>query len=88
MFCRTCRNYPRHIEEFEGLREISLSVALLSGGSKDFTFQPCEVEVIADKMKDCLQIENRHPAILLRIGYAHPVAYSPRKQASSIIFNK
>ena len=25
MFCRTCRNYPRHIEEFEGLREISLS---------------------------------------------------------------
>ena len=43
---------------------------------------------IADKMKDCLQIENRHPAILLRIGYAHPVAYSPRKQASSIIFNK
>ena len=23
MFCRTCRNYPRHIEEFEGLREIS-----------------------------------------------------------------
>ena len=53
-----------------------------------FLNQPCEVEVIADKMKDCLQIENRHPAILLRIGYAHPVAYSPRKQASSIIFNK
>ena len=27
MFCRTCRNYPRHIEEFEGLREISLSLS-------------------------------------------------------------
>lgn len=26
-FCRTCRNYPRHIEEFEGLREISLSLS-------------------------------------------------------------
>lgn len=25
--CRTCRLYPRHIEEFEGLREISLSVS-------------------------------------------------------------
>ena len=25
--CKTCRNYPRHIEEFEGLREISLSVS-------------------------------------------------------------
>lgn len=25
--CRTCRLYPRHIEEFEGVREISLSVS-------------------------------------------------------------
>lgn len=25
--CRTCKNYPRHIEEFEGLREITLSVS-------------------------------------------------------------
>ncbi len=27
MFCRTCRMYPRHVEEFEGLREISLSLS-------------------------------------------------------------
>ena len=27
MFCKTCHNYPRHIEEFEGLREISLSLS-------------------------------------------------------------
>ena len=26
-FCRTCQTYPRHIEEFEGLREISLSLS-------------------------------------------------------------
>ena len=26
-FCRTCRTYPKHIEEFEGLREISLSLS-------------------------------------------------------------
>ncbi len=26
-FCRTCRMYPRHIEEFEGVREMSLSVS-------------------------------------------------------------
>ena len=25
--CRTCRLYPRHVEEFEGLREISLSLS-------------------------------------------------------------
>ncbi|MBC5687906.1 flagellin lysine-N-methylase [Mediterraneibacter sp. NSJ-55] len=27
MLCRTCRLYPRHIEEYEGLREISLSLS-------------------------------------------------------------
>lgn len=26
-FCKTCRTYPRHVEEFEGLREISLSLS-------------------------------------------------------------
>ena len=26
-FCHTCRTYPKHIEEFEGLREISLSLS-------------------------------------------------------------
>ena len=26
-FCKTCRNYPRHIEEFEGVREVTLSVS-------------------------------------------------------------
>lgn len=26
-FCKTCKTYPRHIEEFEGVREISLSVS-------------------------------------------------------------
>lgn len=27
--CRTCRTYPRHIEEFEGRREISLSLSCI-----------------------------------------------------------
>ena len=27
MLCRTCRMYPRHIEEYEGVREISLSLS-------------------------------------------------------------
>ena len=26
-FCKTCREYPRHTEEFEGIREITLSVS-------------------------------------------------------------
>ena len=27
MLCDTCRRYPRHIEEYEGMREISLSLS-------------------------------------------------------------
>lgn len=27
MLCQTCRNYPRHVEEFEGRREFSLSLS-------------------------------------------------------------
>lgn len=27
MFCRTCRTYPRHFEEFENVREISLAMS-------------------------------------------------------------
>lgn len=29
MLCRTCRQYPRHVEEFEGAREISLSLSCI-----------------------------------------------------------
>ena len=40
MFCRTCKSYPRHFEEFENVREISLAMscpeaAKLILGSKD-----------------------------------------------------
>lgn len=29
MLCRTCRMYPRHVEEFEGVREISLCLSCI-----------------------------------------------------------
>lgn len=32
MFCKTCRLYPRHIEEFQGEREISLSLSCMEAG--------------------------------------------------------
>ena len=49
MLCDTCRKYPRHIEEFEGLREYSLSLScpeaarILLGCEKKVTFQTAEV---------------------------------------------
>lgn len=48
-FCWTCRTYPRHIEEFEGLREISLSLscpaaaALILGSSEPVRFIETDV---------------------------------------------
>ena len=48
--CRTCRLYPRHIEEFEGIREISLSIScpeaarLLLSKSEKTTFLSVEKE--------------------------------------------
>ncbi|MDY3249221.1 MAG: flagellin lysine-N-methylase [Candidatus Choladocola sp.] len=47
--CRTCRNYPRHIEEFENEREISLSLScpvvaeMVLNRKKKVTF--CQVDV-------------------------------------------
>lgn len=44
MFCKTCRLYPRHIEEFENEREISLSIScpaaadLVLGRTEKVTF--------------------------------------------------
>lgn len=50
MFCKTCRNYPRHIEEFPGVREISLSLSCMEaaklalGGKAPVTFLTKENE--------------------------------------------
>ncbi len=46
--CRTCRRYPRHIEEFEGVREITLSLScpevakILMQHTAPVTFQVAE----------------------------------------------
>ena len=46
--CRTCRRYPRHIEEFEGVREITLSLScpevakILMQHTAPVTFQTAE----------------------------------------------
>lgn len=48
--CKTCRTYPRHIEEYEGLREISLSLScpeaarIILGNQKKVTFRKRERE--------------------------------------------
>ena len=71
-FCRTCRTYPRHIEEFEGLREISLSLScpaaaqIILGRSEPVRFLHAEDQDRSEPQPDAyedfdyfLLIENR-----------------------------
>ena len=53
MLCDTCRNYPRHMEEFEGLREGSLSLSCIEAakiilGCKE----PVEFITMEDEVED------------------------------------
>ncbi len=50
-----------------------------------FMNQPCEVETLVLNLQNVLPINNEWPTILLRIGYAKPVPYSPRKETGEIL---
>ncbi len=58
LFCRTCRMYPRHIEEFEGLNEVSLSLScpvaaeLILGCEEKVRFLSREVEREEEEYED------------------------------------
>lgn len=42
--------------------------------------QPCETATLAGEMRRSLPVKGNYPAVLLRIGYAAPVPYSPRRK--------
>jgi hypothetical protein len=46
---------------------------------------PCEIETLANEIQSSLPVNNEYPAILLRIGYAKPMPYSPRKSIEDVI---
>lgn len=50
-----------------------------------FLNQPCEVAPLASALQTTLPINNEYPALILRIGYAKPVAYSPRQDIKTLL---
>ncbi len=46
---------------------------------------PCELKVLAEQLQKQLPINGEYPTILLRIGYAKSVPFSPRKDIEKII---
>lgn len=47
--------------------------------------QLCEVVVLASELQKTLQINGGYPTVLLRIGYADPMPYSPRKRLEEVM---
>ena len=47
--------------------------------------QPCEVSEISAILRENLPIAQAYPQILLRLGYAQPLAYSKRKDIREVM---
>ena len=84
-FCDTCRNYPRHTEEFEGIREYSLSLScpvaariiLAQQGMPAFVEQEDEEE---DELAD--EFEDFDLMLFTQLEDARNVLFSKMKEAS------
>lgn len=76
------------LEEWIGLGRVLqhfLLVATDSGVVCAYLNQPCEVHVLASEMQEGLPIDNEFPTLIVRIGYAEAVPYSPRKKVQDVV---
>lgn len=55
------------------------------GISYAFLNQPCEITTLAVALQKELPIHKEYPTVILRIGYANPVPYSPRKNRETLV---
>ncbi len=55
------------------------------GISYAFLNQPCEIPQLAIALQKELPIHKEYPTVILRIGYANPVPYSPRKNMETLL---
>ncbi len=59
----------------------------LLGVTNAYLNQPCEVNSLADEMRTKLDINGEYPMLLIRLGHAVSMPYSPRKEVSDMVFN-
>ena len=57
--------------------EIGISYAFLN--------QPCEVAALAFDLREKLPVNKEHPTLIMRIGYAKQIPYSPRKKIETFL---
>jgi hypothetical protein len=65
------------------LERFLLETTLL-GVANAFLNQPCKINDLAEEMKTKLDINGEYPTLLIRIGHASPIPYSPRKEADEV----
>ncbi len=46
---------------------------------------PCELKALAEQLQEQLPINHEYPSILLRVGYAENIPFSPRKTIDKVI---
>lgn len=57
--------------------EIGISYAFLN--------QPCEVAALAFDLREKLPVNKEYPTLIMRIGYAKQIPYSPRKKIETLL---
>lgn len=57
--------------------EIGISYAFLN--------QPCEVAALASDLREKLPVNKEYPTLIIRIGYAKQIPYSPRKEIETLL---
>lgn len=57
--------------------EIGISYAFLN--------QPCEVAALAFDLREKLPVNKEHSTLIMRIGYAKQIPYSPRKKIETLL---
>lgn len=55
------------------------------GVSYAFLNQPCEIATLASDLQKKLPVNKEHPTLIIRIGYAKQVPYSPRKKVEALL---
>jgi hypothetical protein len=73
-------NLGRTLERFL-LKTTSLGIA------NAYMNPPCEVNTLAEELRESFTENREYPALLLRIGYAEPMPYAPRKEVEKVICN-
>lgn len=58
-----------------------------SGIANAFLNQPCEIKSLAEQMRQARRMDDYHPAIILRLGYAKVAPYSLRKDIKEVIIS-